>query len=1145
MKRFCFFLLAFVLLRLSAAPRPIMDFDFSKTKEDGTVPNLSSEKYPAKVQGKYKVLPGGILKMDGLTTRVLVSGTEDLDVSKNMTFSLLYRGELLEDNDSSNRNNDGFFSKSGVFIMTKYKKNFYGNIHDGKKWNATCQIFDAFRDLDTAWHHVVMSIEYFRNWNEAEEWVEFRFYIDGVCVGKQRFKDVRIRKNKKLLEIGSNSGMGPSWMLGGEIAEPKVFDRVLSEAEVRELTLSQKLAKPAFKLEKKCSPEDLAAIRALKIPDSLKHALENIAVMDSEHVVFRKILEAPEKYLTKINGSDSDLVIVHTKNFAHICSWYDRRAGRELFKADNPFVEWQFTSKAGTQTLHPLDKGVTSSLKGKPVRGKDGEWEFRIEYRKKTVPAFSGYSDYVFRNDRLEFRHNAATEEDGCRLFSVSFPKFSFQSFSGSGETLVVPYGCGVPYPQPTKNNIRYSNPYPRAFCCMQCVSYYDQAGGLYVATEDPNGRQKQVTFTCAKGRVDGEYVWRVPYADPKKTNVFDPGCRAAAELFRGDWYEAGLIYRRILGEIKARWWRPELPNTDTPEYFRNNSIWIAATYLGEYDESLFALREYFGQDFYLGDIWKWWEEGICVNLSPTMRAAPEWIEFVRQLRKKGIRCQPYIDGRLWAEKDRRGEDYLFSAEAHKLNVISDGVPIRELYKNPCDVLCPATAGYQKHFFEFIKTITMQGLDGLYIDQMGAAYQPLCHAAAEHGHLYADWDAWYSNGYEKLIRNLRQYWKAHGTEKVLSTEDNAEMLVGLLDAMEVYRWSTEGQIPLFPLVYSGRTQFYNRHARTKDARFQTVAEQLVNSEQLGSFGTGELISPFNADLRQYVKRLVWLRTAMLDFFNAGRMCRPGYFPGKMPVYTRFWSDFGTQRVTKPQVQSGVWQYGPYIAAVLVNTEAIPYTGTFSFSLPDGEYLLEPFYSVPGKTTTTVKQKRRAEFHVELEPRECLLIFACPVSSDGGKTLSRIRKAFVTIRKTYTEKDPFGVENLPETERINPRNPMLLTDSKMVIGARRNRTFNRIDYVSHALIYPGTVDFGKESPKEIFLETACGTPQGGKIEVYVDGITPEHRIAEVILSPDFRTKSWNDFVPLRAAVQKPLTGTHKIIFAVRGLGFCNLKHWYVK
>ena len=127
-------LCAFAIAALTClAKDPLMHFDFSKA-ENGVVPNLGTGKqYSAKIEGKCTI-DGEILDMDGLTSKVTVTGTEDFDVSKNYTFMLLYKREDREGNNDSNLAMDTFFAKNGVFVMNKYHTNFYANAKCDGKW---------------------------------------------------------------------------------------------------------------------------------------------------------------------------------------------------------------------------------------------------------------------------------------------------------------------------------------------------------------------------------------------------------------------------------------------------------------------------------------------------------------------------------------------------------------------------------------------------------------------------------------------------------------------------------------------------------------------------------------------------------------------------------------------------------------------------------------------------------------------------------------------------------------------------------------------------------------------------------------------------------------------------------------------------
>ena len=1129
------------------AGEPLMRFDFSQVK-DGVVPNSGTAKqYQAQIKGKV-VLEGKALRMDGLTNQIFVTGTENLDLSRNYTFTLLYKRENPPNNDKSNLLIDSFFAKKGVFVMSKYQSNFYANAKCDGKWAISTLKSGVFAQDDLEWHHVAMSIEYRLNWNDAEEWVEYVFYKDGVCCGRYRHKDIRLDKTSNLLEIGTNTGMGDPWLLGGLIADARVYEGVLSEAEIRENVLEQTLAKPAFKVEYRMTKEEEEALARKRLHPALASAIRNLSTLDPQRCDWRALMNNPGKSLKLLDGKDSCLVLVAVDGYAAICSWYDKLAKRELLKGDNAFVSWKIEhwkangkggmASARVEAFEPYDKRVASTV-NEPPRKSSGTWRLAIQYD-CPAPSFTAITSFVFANDRLEFTHTAQSREQGKTLHSVSYPKCALKQFGGQGETLAVPEGCGVLYPQPCERNARFANPYPRSVATMQFCAYYDQAGGVYVATQDPWARRKEMLFLGALGRLDGSYTWRVPYDQPGTPNQFDTECPVALQLFRGDWYDAGLIYKKDVAAMKADWWQPQLPRTTSRQDIRENCLWLNTSYFGKIPDAMFRFRDYLGQDFYVGDIWSWWERGVGTHLAPTMRAKPEWIDYVRTLKEHGISSTPYMDGRLWAERDRRGEDWMFSQFGHKMNVVSDGVPIREMYANPCDVVCPATPEYQDHFFEFIKTITMQGLNGLYIDQLGAGFPPPCHVAA-HGHPYADWYTSYRNGYAKLLRRLRAYWATQNKEMVLSTEDAVEQFCTLLDIFQPYRWIHENQVPMFPLVYSGRIQFYNRNALTKEARFQTTAEQLLNAEQPGIFGTGELTAAFNHDMRQYAKRLAWTRHALLNFFNEGQMARPPVMEQSMPRIRRCWGKFGTQYVTKPQVQCAAWDYGTTRVAILINTEETPHTNTVRFELPAKNCAYEILHCdaepVQGKVSG-----RTAKFPFTLNPRMLMLIVTYPNRNRPDKLLERIHTDFQTVRNTLTEEDPFRRTDWPDTKPIDAAQGSNLVDSVYASGCRPSREFQRIDYISYATLYPGIVDFGSTPKKELVLEVACASPMGGKLQIYLDNLEQNGVIAELPLSTDFKTADWNTFVELRTSFRKPVTGQHKIFVIAPGQGFCNLRKW---
>ena len=343
----------FLIFALSClAVEPLMRFDFSQAKEDGTVPNLGTAKqYHAQIKGKI-VLDGNALKMDGLTNQITVAGTENLDLSRNYTFSLLYKRGNPDQNNQSNLLMDTFFAKRGVFAMSKYQTNFYANAKFDGKWAISSMNSKVFSQDDLEWHHVAMSIEYRLNWNDAEEWVEYVFYKDGVCCGRSRHKDVRLDKTSHLLEIGFNSGMGAPWMLGGSIADARVYEGVLSEAEIREIVQQQTLAKPAFKVEYRLTKEEETQLVGKRLHPALASAIRNLATLDPQRCDWRSLMSNPKHSLKLLDGKDTCLVLVMVDGYSAICSWYDKRPSANCSKAT------MRSSVGKSSTGKPMERAV-------------------------------------------------------------------------------------------------------------------------------------------------------------------------------------------------------------------------------------------------------------------------------------------------------------------------------------------------------------------------------------------------------------------------------------------------------------------------------------------------------------------------------------------------------------------------------------------------------------------------------------------------------------------------------------------------------------------------------------------------------------------------------------------------------------------
>lgn len=1119
--------------------KPIIHYDFNADKlQNNLIINLAGNKYQGRINGQYAVTSENSLQMNGRNTSIEICDSKDLLSGNEMTFAITYRKNTPPDNSRSDLNMDALASRKKSFIIGRLANNLYANLHDGKKWNANFQAQGVFRSAPGDWHHIALTVRYVNNINEAEEFTEMVFFFDGKKVKQQRFDNVRFSLADYPIEIGSATSMGTQWFTGGEIAEVKIFDKALNGQHIRELVLDSKLVSADFSGGTTLNKTSEAKINSLSLSPSLKSAIRNIALADYRRPSWEKIALEPQKYLTEIYSNQSVLTVLNGDGFSHIVSWYDLKNSRELLAPRSSFVSWTFERENKLRSIDPLNNNVKSNFH---AGTKNSDFFITYEHRPtRNFPfSFKGKSYFNFENDQLTFSHTAECLSENAIIHTVEYPKIGFNTLNKKSEKLLIPNGPGVVEDLPTVRNFKYSNPYPRAFCSMQFGAYYDDKCGIFFCAADPHGRSKKLTFEGHNESLDINFSYRVPYDHAGTPNKFDMQSSAIIKLFSGDWFDAAMLYRNVLAEIKAPWFMRKI---NTPDFFKNNCYWLHEAYFGFVENDFIKLKNYIGLDCCRVDTWSWWEKGKCVYLSPVMRADPQWIEYMKHMRKNGIRVIPYTNGRLWAQLDVRGEDIFYSKYGKPNTVLSDGVRKQEKYAVPCDVICPATSDYQKIFSEFFIRIGSQGADGIYIDQLGATQHFPCHDSS-HGHKPADYDAWNLNGYVPMLKKVRNTWEKRKEEKFLTTEDNAEFLVGLIDGMQGYRWTNQGQVPAFHAVYAGKVQYYNRRAASIDAKIQTLAEQLLYGEQLGAFTVREMTFPFLTEFRHYAKKIIYLRHALLPFFNNGKMMKSENLKINKIEKPLLFSMFGSKYVSKPSIQTATWQYGNTNAVILINSSAEKIRDTVLFSLEKNNNETIILHS-NGSEEILKNQKSRNSLDFELAPREFILIISYPSGEAPQKLLADIRNDFKIISSVPKEQDPYSDYTAETKVTGNCRKPINLVDSILIAGARRNRKERFVDFNYLTFIYAGLFDFGTESPGKISIEAACTRSFCGAVQVYADAILPENKIAEITIDEKFKTASNKDFKYITVPLLKKVTGKKHLIFTCDGFFTYNLRSWFV-
>ena len=1079
------------------------------------------------VKGIKQISADSALQMDGKTTEIVLSNIPAIDMPKGFTVDLICRKGAPAGSSVGELNYDGLFQFPGSFVLARYGRCFYFLVHDGRKYKKAFLSNAIFPEkTDKNVHHIAMTCKYHEAVDQGEIWTEVQIYLDGKVVVNQKLPKIKLPHGGTNMEFATSSAFGKIWNFGGDFYGGGIFNRILTENEIRSRTLQYKnIVKPDFPIPVELTAEQKSVLKAAKLAPEHHSACVNLC--KSGFNKWEEVIKNKDKYLRSF-GKKICLTILDMPDNARVLSLYDTVNKRELLNWNNAFFKLHFVRGNEKKTLTMNDLKNQLSLN----KNTKGVVEFSISHTRKDFPALNGKSNWRFNGKRVEFSLEINSDTYATLLDKVTFPSFNIAPLDAEKTALVVPEAGGLLYRNAVKNKVTYTGIYPRMMTSMQCGAVYDNLGGVYFSPADPLGRVKNYSYRIDSDGTAVDIDSEVAYESLKKKNSFVSGCYAALEAFEGDWYDVGLIYRKELADNNALWWCKTLPATDTPAWFRNNTLDLLMFHLPDLDMAI-KLREYLELPFTIQH-WYWWERGAGHHLCPLPRANTEYIEYAKLMKKHGIRILNYTNGRLWSTKDCRGEGTLFKTDGLAGAVLKkDGSAQMEPYGAPCAVLCPDTDIYRKYMFDMVTRLTAQGISGCFIDQLGAARAILCYSD-KHGHKIKDDKSWNVNGHRKAFIPIRKYWRDNSIDAIMTTEDNSEHCVGLVDGLTPWRWMHDHQIPLHAMVYSGRTQYISRDPTGEDkkAPFVKAAVQVAQGEQIGHFGIVQLCSPSRGIFRRYLKRLMFLRYAVIDVFNCGMMQREIKFAEPMPkIYTK-WGNHGTKNVGTLPVIVSSWKYNDCTVLILINTTEMPQKNRI---VNEPANLLKIFNSssVSGKA---------GDF--ELEPYGCeLRIYG---DSQNAVDLNKIAEYFKKIQNTYSETDPFGMDRMQfaDTEIFDAEKWQQSAASPIVLGARVNKDLMVLDNVFYGIFYAGTGDF-KQSSKGVF-EVELSAPSysgGGNIEIYLEHPDRGRKVGYMVLDrQNVLTTSWNDYRKYRIESIGEIGGKHKIFFKLNGGSVCNFRNW---
>ena len=887
------------------------------------------------------------------------------------------------------------------------------------KFGKTLTFTVPVRLDDQEYHAIGLTTERINDITQGDDYFQIKIYFDGELIFSKNAVTKNIPESKADITAGYSEELGSDWYFGGELVNICAYNRILTLAEIQRYTAKFKQirnrAKTQLSSREQKLLDDLPEKTGRDIFLAAASAVRNLAAGNSKfdwQGAAHAILRAEKNKLGKLPPSsglkqykikNAILTVAVSSRAARAVSLYDCIARREILSPDNPWFRVRYKNK----TISPLSGEFICAFKDL------GKEKFQLVWQS---PELIIKSFFDCKNELAYTLEVVSRSED--TLQKVEFPALELRPLSGDG-TLFSPILSGVAQPDAIKNGRKFECIYPRAFGAMQYGAFYDRKSGIYWSSADPLARVKMLYHTTAEDRIKVRYEWT-----PVQKQPFVPECSARVAVFTGHWYDAAMLYRKQIWEINARW-LPEkgLPRTDTASWFRENLFW-GSIQLSDPNglHALKAVRRYLGLPFTVS-LYRWnslvWDRDY-----PHHKSQPSYLEYLDECRRLGVRTIPYINGRLWEEKDKREHDYLYSKIGRKNCVKNEDGSIAGSVFNQrkFSVICPYTSVYEKMMQIACNDALLPGPDGVYIDQIGAAAHILCYDPA-HGHKIPDDTSWFIKGHHKVFSKIRSHFKALDPDRIFTTEDNAETCIRNFDGLETWRWTYDHQVPAFSAVYSGYSQFsgisFNR--RYPEAFPAILAWQFVSGSQLGWFSISHFIQPELHEFRVWSKQLMRLRFSLLDFFNNGMMARPAEFAEKIPEKRICWGVLGTGWVTTPDIYTCSWQWDGMLAVAILNISSKKHTNKAVFDLPGrGNFKLYRFFTDGQKEVcSSAAGKVSADF--SLNGRSAGLFLAVPEGKNSGRLLDKIRGQIKIISAIPGEKDPF------------------VTDKNALVGSRNEQS----------------------------------------------------------------------------------------------------------
>jgi hypothetical protein len=316
-----------------------------------------------------------------------------------------------------------------------------------------------------------------------------------------------------------------------------------------------------------------------------------------------------------------------------------------------------------------------------------------------------------------------------------------------------------------------------------------------------------------------------------------------------------------------------------------------------------------------------------CWHQIPFANTYPEYFptkarmaEATRAMASGGQTVMPYINARLW---DRVIPSFAnaFPAACKQ----PSGTNYVEVYGSGRYLvpMCPATKLWQNKVQEICHRLMAEcGVNGIYLDQIGAAAPAACYDAS-HGHPAGGGRHW-TDGYRAMLSPVKAEAARLGV--ALTTENTAEPYMDNIDGYLAWNPRYQEDVPLLPAVYSGYTVYFTSPQSSLDSLDAFCAAQARDflwGCQLG-WNDAWILKEQHREKQQFQLALCKCRLAAKDFMVYGQLVDEVRPVNDVPETTHLWHRSQPHAARLPAVMGTVWKDGcGRLAVIAANASGQP------------------------------------------------------------------------------------------------------------------------------------------------------------------------------------------------------------------------------